>query len=193
MKLEKEITIKVNSDYETLHNELIEKGFKIVENYQLNDIYMLPKSININSLKTLEILKKCCLIRNVVGIAKKIVYKYKKYDSENNIIEQGKVQCGIDSIDDAVKFMKSIDFVELFKIEDHTIVYSNNGICLAVQIVNDKYLFIEMEETSEHTSKKYDSIAEMKNDFNSIGLDCDYTNYFAKKAELVFNEKYKEK
>ena len=191
MKIEKEITLKVNTDYETLHDELTIKGFKIVEEYQLNDIYMLPKSVDINLLETLEILKKCILVRDVVDITKKIVYKYKKYDSENNIIEEGKVQCGIDNIYDAVEFMESIDFIELFRIEDKSIVYSNGEIALTVQIVNDKYLFIEMEDTSEHINKKYNDIEEMKSDFNSLGLDCDYNNYFVKKAEILFNEKYR--
>ena len=42
MKLEKEITVKVNCNYKSLHADLINKGFKIVEEYQVNDIYLAP-------------------------------------------------------------------------------------------------------------------------------------------------------
>ena len=47
--------------------------------------------------------------------------------------------------------------------------FSNEEICLAVQLVNNRDVFIEMEDTSKH-NKKYDSIEEMKMDFNSVGL-----------------------
>lgn len=50
MKLEKEITVKANCDYDSLHNDLISKRFKIVEEYQVNDIYLLPDVINMDLL-----------------------------------------------------------------------------------------------------------------------------------------------
>lgn len=191
MKKEKEITVRVNSDYQTLHNELLEKGFKIVEEYQVNDIYLLPNNIDINSLNTLDILKNCVLLRDIVGIVKRLVYKYKKYDNDKNIIEQAKIQCGIDNIDDALAFMKSINFKELLSINDRCIVYTNSEIALVVEIVNDEYLFIEMEEENEHIARKYNDIEKMKQDFKSVGLNCDYSNYFVRKAEIIFNENFR--
>ena len=191
MKLEKEITVKVNYDYDSLHNDLISKGFKIVEEYQVNDIYLLPDVINMDLLSVTEILKSCVLIRDVVGIVKKLVCKYKKYNEEKEIIEQGKVECGIESIKDTFNFMERIGYINLFEINDKCIVYSNNEIAIVVEVVNDKYLFIELEETNEHISKKYSSIEEMKNDLISIGLDLDYSSFSVRKAEIVFNEKYR--
>lgn len=41
-------------------------------------------------MKSLDILKKCVLVRDIVGILKQLLYKYKKYDNNGDIIEQRK-------------------------------------------------------------------------------------------------------
>jgi len=190
MELEKEITVKVNCNFKELHDDLMLKGFNIIEEYQLNDIYMLSNSVDIISLEALDIIKNCILIRDVVDIEKKLVYKYKKYDDVGNILKQGKLQCQITSIDDALYFMKAIDYDELFRIEDKITVYSNTQISLAVQYVNNKYLFIEVDDNYEE-NRKYSTIDEMKTAFASLELDCDQSNYFVKKAEIIFKENKK--
>ena len=116
MKMETEITVLVNSNYETLRNELEKYNFKIVDEYELNDIYMINKSINLNELDKLEILKKCILVRDIVDIKKVLLYKYKKYSDNGDILEQGKVECPIIDVDKAISFMESIDYKVLFKI-----------------------------------------------------------------------------
>ena len=78
LKFEKEITVKVISDYDTLNQKLLENGFIIKEEYIVNDIYMINKNINLSKLDSLEILKKCILVRDIVGIKKALVYKYKE-------------------------------------------------------------------------------------------------------------------
>ena len=188
MKQEKEITVKVNCNYEKLHSDLISKGFNIVEEYQVNDIYMLDKNININDIPVRELLKKCILIRDIVGITKKLVYKYKETNDLGEITRQTKYECAIEDINDAEMFMKQIGYKNLIKIEDKCIVYSNKEMVLAVQIVNDNHLFIEVEDTSVHIDKIYTEISAMKKDLIDLDLDCDYTDMFVRKAEIVFNE-----
>lgn len=41
-------------------------------------------------MKSLDILKKCVLVRDIVGILKQLLYKYKKCDNNGDIIEQEK-------------------------------------------------------------------------------------------------------
>ncbi len=120
-----------------------------------------------------------------------MVYKYKKYNEFNEILEQGKVQCKIDNVEDALRFMEKINYKNIFTVEDKCIVYSNNEIVLVIEIVNNKYLFIEVEDTNEHTDKVYTDIENMKKDLLSLKLDCDYSNYFIRKAELIFADKYR--
>lgn len=188
MKQEKEITVKVNCNYEKLHNDLITKNFRIVEEYQLNDIYILDKNININDIPVRELLKKCILIRDIVGITKKLVYKHKETNEIGEIVNQTKYECEVKDINEALIFMKKIGYKDIFKIEDKCIIYSNNDMALAVQIVNDNHLFIEVEDTSEHTSKVYIELDEMKKDLIDLNLDCDYSDLFVRKAEIIFNE-----
>lgn len=185
MKLEREITVLVTCSYEQLNKELLTNKFRIKEEYELIDDYMIDKKIDINSMNKLEILKNCVLIRNIVNIKKMLLYKYKKYASNGDILEQGKVECPIENIDSAINFMEAINYKKLFTICDKSIVYSNGKTELAVQLVNDKYIFIELEDGA---LRSYKDIEEMKEDLNSYNLSIDKNNYFVKKAEIMLNE-----
>lgn len=142
MKTEIEITVLVTTDYETLNKQLINQNFKIKEQYQLNDVYMIDKNINLKSLKPLEILKKCILVRDIADIEKELLYKYKEYDSNGDIVKQGKVKCIIDDIQSGINFMEAINYEKLLTINDTCIVYSNEDIELVVQLVNNKYILL---------------------------------------------------
>lgn len=188
LKFEKEITVKVISDYDTLNQKLLENGFIIKEEYIVNDIYMINKNINLSKLDSLEILKKCILVRDIVGIKKALVYKYKEYDKNGNILKQGKVNCRIKDINEAIDFMKAINYKELIKINDKCIVYVNDRTELVIQLVNNNHIFIEMEDHPEYIDKKYISLEEMKDELDSYNLPYDKNNYFVKKAEIILNE-----
>jgi len=187
MKMENEITVLVNCSYDELHKQLIKNNFSIKEKYQLNDIYMIEENIDIKAMEKLEVLKKCILVRDIGSNTKKLVYKYKKYALNGDILEQGKVECPITDIDKAVKFMESINYKELFKIYDEIIVYANGKTELAVQLVNDKYIFIELEDKCNYIDRKYNSIEEMKEDLDSYDLPYNKDNYFVKKAEIMLD------
>lgn len=90
-------------------------------------------------------MKKCILVREIIGIKKVLLYKYKRFDKDGNILEQGKVECPVDNIDKAIQFMKDINYKKIFKINDQCIVYDNGKTELVVQLVNDKNIFIELE------------------------------------------------
>ena len=84
----------------------------------------------------------------------------------------------------AIKFMETIHYKKMFEINDDCIVYSNGKNKLAVQLVNDKYIFIEME--SDENNKK--SIEELEKDLLSYNLSIDKNNFFVKKAEMMLKE-----
>lgn len=75
MVMETEITVLVKSDYEVLKRELEKNEFQIKEKYELKDIYMIDKDIDLSKLSKLEILKKCILVRDIVNIKKELLYK----------------------------------------------------------------------------------------------------------------------
>lgn len=188
MKMETEITVLVKSDIKTLKKELRENKFVEKEEFMVNDIYFVDNRIDMLNMNNLEILKNCVLIRDVVGIEKELLYKYKKYASSGDIIEQGKVSCPILDVDKAICFMKMIKYDELFRILDHCIVFANDDTELIVQVVNNKYIFIEMESKCEYIKKDYKNIDELKNELCKYNLSIDKSNFFVKKAEIILNE-----
>lgn len=188
MKKEIEITVRVNVSYEKLKEELKQNNFIKKEEYIVNDSYLINSLINIADMKSLDILKKCVLVRDIVGILKQLLYKYKKYDNNGNIIEQGKIKCPVTDINKAMEFMNAIGYEKLFNIYDKCIVFANDKTELVVQLVNDKYIFIEMESEPQYINKKYENVEELKDDICSYNLSIDKSNFFVKKAELILNE-----
>lgn len=188
MKKEIEITVRVNVSYEKLEEELKQNNFIKKEEYIVNDSYLINSLINIADMKSLDILKKCVLVRDIVGILKQLLYKYKKYDSNGDIIEQGKIKCPVTDINKAMEFMNAIGYEKLFDIHDKCIVFANDKTELVVQLVNDKYIFIEMESEPQYINRKYENVEELKDDICSYNLSIDKSNFFVKKAELILNE-----
>lgn len=188
MKKEIEITVRVNVGYEKLEEELKRNNFIKKEEYIVNDSYLINSSINITDMKSLDILKKCVLVRDIVGILKQLLYKYKKYDSNGDIIEHGKIKCPVTDINKAMEFMNAIGYEKLFDIHDKCIVFANDKTELVVQLVNDKYIFIEMESEPQYINRKYENVEELKDDICSYNLSIDKSNFFVKKAELILNE-----
>lgn len=188
MQMETEISVLVKTDFETLQKELKEINFLLKEEYVVNDIYMIDENVNISNMSYLDILKKCILVRDIVGFEKVLLYKYKKYAENGDILEQGKVRCPITDVDKAVKFMEAIHYKRLFDISDKCIVYANDKSELVVQLVNDKYIFIEMESTGDYIDREYKDVEEMKSDLLSYNLSIDESNFFVKKAEITLKE-----
>lgn len=187
MQMEAEISVLVKTDYETLQKELKENNFLLKEEYVVNDIYMIDENVNISNMSYLDILKKCILVRDIVGFEKVLLYKYKKYAENGDILEQGKVRCPITDVDKAVKFMEAIHYKRLFDISDKCIV-ANDKSELVVQLVNDKYIFIEMESTGDYIDREYKDVEEMKSNLLSYNLSIDESNFFVKKAEMTLKE-----
>ena len=188
MKVENEITVSVNCDYETLRQVLESKGFEIKEEYHINDNYMIDRNIDLTSLPNLEILKKCVLVREIEGIKKVLLYKYKKYAENGDILEQAKIECPVTDTDKAVAFMKAINYDSLFTIYDRCIVFANGEAELIVEQVNDEYLFIEMETKGDYIDRTFSSTDELKEEIGKYGLPIDTSNYFVKKAEIMLKK-----
>lgn len=184
-----EITVKVNCSNEKLNNYLLNNGFRVIEKYDIHDRYMINRNVDISNMKDLDILDNCILVRDIKGMKKCLTYKKKVYDKNEDIISQSKVDCLVDDTDTAIKFMQCIDYNILFEIYDKITVYSNGLIEIASQYVNDKYLFIEMEDVSSSTPKhNYNNLDDMISDFEKIGIDYDKSNYFVKKAQIILKE-----
>lgn len=188
MKYENEITVQVTCSYEELHNLLIKQGFKIIKKYTIIDEYLISKDYDLRNKNYLDILKECVIVRYIENIVKELLYKYKEYSNNGDIIKQAKVSCKVNDIKEASNFMKTIGYKELIHIQNNSVVYTNDKIEFAVQLVNDKYIFIELEDKSEYLNKTYSSIEEMKKEINLYNLPIVKDKYFAKKAAIILED-----
>ena len=192
MKYENEITVQVTCNYEELHSLLIKQGFKIIEKYTIIDEYLISKDYDLKNKNSLDILKECVIVRYIENTLKELLYKYKEYSNNGDILKQAKVSCKVNDIKEASNFMKTIGYKELIHIKNNSVVYTNDKIEFSVQLVNDKYIFIELEDKSEYLNKTYSSIEEMKEEINLYNLPIVKDKYFAKKAAIILEDKLKE-
>ena len=190
MKFENEITVEIDVTLNELKDILKNKGFEVKEEYDLNDIYMINKNDKKDN-NCLELLKKCVLIRNVIeknNNKKILTYKYKEYNNNNDIIKQGKIDCYIDSIEKAILLFETLNFEKLIYINAHMLVYSNDVDEFVVQVVNNKHIYIEIEEKGNYIKKTYKSIDEMIEIIKKYEIPIKNENYFVKKAEIELKE-----
>ena len=204
MEYEREITVEVTCTLDELESKLKWFGFGVVDQYDVKDIYMVDKNFkyeennlefeNIEIVKhppNKELLKHCILIRNVIEKDKNlkmITYKYKEYNENEEIVNEAKVNCSIESIDEAKELFESINYEELIRVNDHLIVYSNGIDEFMVQLVNNKHIYIEIEEHCNYIDKKYMSIEAMKSVISKYNIPIKDNNYYAKKAEVELIE-----
>ena len=187
MKFEKEITVSINLSKEDLIKFLNTNNYKKIDSYVVDDIYYVKNDIDLD-INTLEILKNCVLLRSIDNTKHYFTYKYKEYDENENIINQGKSEVQVINKEDANAFLKTIGYKELINIIDYIDVYEKDGLKINVEDVNKKYLFIEIEEND-----KYNTIEKMIAALDNTKIEYDKSNYYVKKAKIIFEEKYRNK
>ena len=191
MNYENEITVEVDTSLEELISILESKGFKLKETYDLNDIYLINKVDKKGDY--LSMLNKCVLIRHIIEEGKEtkmLTYKYKEYGENKEIIKQGKVNVKIDDINNSKLLFKKLNFEELIRINDHLLVYAKEKDELVIQNVNDKHIYIEIEDKCNYSDKCYNSIDEMKKVIFNNSIPIKNNNFFVKKAEIELQETY---
>lgn len=195
MKFENEVTVEINMELNELKKYLSNLGFQEKEEYDLNDIYMVNKNIEHNN-DPLTILSNCILIRHIIEKdkeKKQVTYKYKEYNDNGDIVKQGKADCSIDSIEQAKTLFECLRYEEIITLNDHLIVYSNDEDEFALQIVNNKHIYIEVEENCNFIDRHYNDIEEMKNVFIKYNIPIKNDDYFVKKAAIEIKESLKDK
>lgn len=192
MDFENEITVEVDTDFKNLINILEDKGFKLKETYDLNDIYLINKNDKIGDY--LSMLSKCVLIRDIIEENKEtkiLTYKYKEYNKNKEITKQGKINVKIDDIDNSRLLFESLGFEELIKINDHMLVYATDKDELVIQSVNNKHIYIEIEDECHYADRIYESIDDMKKVIIENGIPIKNNDFYVKKAEIELKETYK--
>ena len=190
-----EITVKVNNTLDEVDKILISKGFKLIRKSRVEDEYVCPNDINVNRENILKVLSSSVLIRYLKtkdGEFKKITYKDKKYDKNDMVISEEKINVSINDIQSAHKLFKKINFKNLVDVKYDVIVYSTNDYEFAFQNVEGLGLLLEFENENDFEGVSDEAIANEKQKMYEIiknyGIKVE-NNYDIKKAyELVMKK-----
>ena len=185
LKESNEITVKIKCGLNEFYKIIEEKGFKVVDKFSMDDTYFIPETLNLNKMKTREILSKAVLVRDIRRqmpnrIIKQITFKIKNFDEFGNILSQESVNCDILETEDAKKLLK-----EIMNIKEDDIVYEKDGFQLAIKDIKDGDHLIEIE-TEENND--LDSIEKLIRKVNEIEIPIYTDNYFVKKAEIELDK-----
>ena len=187
IKEENEITVKVICSKNELLKSLVDKGFKEGRTFSLDDYYFIPNNLDIENMTTRDIVSKSVIIRYIVNerkIRQVITFKIKDINDNDDIINQQAINCDIYNIEEAKKLFETIGYYEIMNIKENDIVYSKNGLELALKFINNGEILIEIE-TKPNT--ELDTIEKIKNIISTLELPIEKDKYFVKKAENELN------
>ena len=187
-----EITVSINCSLQEIYNLLENKGFSIVDKYNMEDIYYIQKDIDIKKHSIEETLKNYVLIRKVTQFipdnfvdsynVNKLIFKSKEIASDGSIIRQDKKDCIIKYIYEGIEFIEALGYKELMTIKEKAIVYGKDDLQLVIKDVENSENLIEIE--TKENNKKLDTIDKLKNIVRELQIPIKANNYFVKKAEI---------
>lgn len=186
---EKEICLKSNVSFEEIKNIMFDIGFKVQEDFQMNDIYMINNDVDISLDNKDIIFKDNILVRETVGKRTLLVNKIKKLDDNGVVIGERKVKCPIADSLSGYNFLCSIGYKKVFELKDHNLLVTNGVNEIYIQDVEGLGTYIEMEQKNlllKNTNG--DTIEELVNTIKKYNLPLDYSDISVKKAlEMLKN------
>ena len=186
LKESNEITLKIKCELNEFYKIIEEKGFKIIDEFSMDDTYFVPKEVDLDKTDIRDTLSKALLVRDIIGKmsnkrTKLITFKIKNFDEAGNILNQESINCNILEIEDAKKLLKVIGYKEIMNIKENDVVYEKDGFQLAVKNIKDGDNLIE-RETEEND--EIDTIEKLIQKVNKMGIPVYTDDYFVKKAEI---------
>ena len=144
---ETEITVQVFNSFEEIKTILENQGFKLIENFQLNDWYF-SKIDNIESLEYIDIINNSFLVRQILTDCEKIelCYKKKEVDEFGNVIAEEKIKSSVNSLQSTIDIFVASGLNNYCVFRNNSFVYKKGEICFAIQVVDDLGIFLEYEE-----------------------------------------------
>ena len=199
-----EITVRITCTLQEMCNILKNKGFSIVDKYNLEDIYYTKKDVHISKENAREILKKCVLIRKVTQFIPqdfkksytelKLTLKNKQIDNDGTIIKQELVHqkminyvenfsdCKIKDIEQGKEFIKALEYKELMTIKEKDIVYEKDHLKLAIKDIENGENLIEIETIEDNSD--FDTTDKLIKKINELKIPINTEDYYVKKAEI---------
>lgn len=189
-----EITVKIKEKLDKFYQIIEEKGFKIRDEFSMNDTYFIPQNLNLDKMTTREILSKAILVREIEDktfgkMIKKITFKIKNFDENGSILNQESINCDVLDIEDAKNLLRAIGYQEIMCIREDDVVYKNGQLELTIKDVKngDKLIEVETEESEE-----LNTIDKLIRKVNELDIPIYTDNYFVKKAEIELDKVLKD-
>lgn len=182
MKQELEICVRANDSNEKIEEKLKKGNFNLKEDFILKDLYFIKTELF--KKDDFEKLSDYILIRENVGKRIQLVHKSKKYNKNQEIVEETSSKCDINNLEQAKGFLLSLGYIEFIELEDHIKLYANKEHEIYVQKVGNN-LFFEIEADTIHISHQNGkTIEDLKNILIKYNLSFDDSNLFISKAKL---------
>lgn len=196
--MKNEITVRVKCSESELINILKNKGFYLIDKFNVIDTYYINKNKKLNEITLNNFFKKNILLRHIKQYKGsnfkdyydefKITYKTKNIASNGDIIQQNKYDCKIFDINEGRKLLKALGYKALFTITEETVTYYNDRINLDIKAVEGGDILLELE-----TNKKLDTIDKLKQEIKNLEIPIDESDFFVKKAERKLKDLLGEK
>ena len=175
-----EITVKVNTNMKEIEEILINKDFKLSDEFTCEDNYFIPLNMNIKKESIRDIIKKAIIIRQVTN-DKVLVFKKKNIDQNGDILKQQKFECNILDVNEAKRFLEAVGYKSVMDIFEKDICYSKDGLKLAFKDIKNGDILMEVETQD---IEGFRTTKELKEKVLKLNLPIDTSNFFVKKAEV---------
>ena len=190
---ETEITVEVFDDVQTIDKILKEKNFFVTDKKTLNDFYYTNfKPKELKNIKYTNLIKNSFLVRNVTGenfYETTLCYKNKIIDENENVIAEEKTKSKVENLEKTLQILNKANITNWCNLKQDMIIYSNNQVEFAVQIVENLGVFIEFEETEEISNwTEVEKIKYLVNYLKSLGLKLG-NDFSCKKPYMMLNKK----
>lgn len=178
-----EITCEVFDDLEKIKSVLSDLGFKYVETFVLDDVYMYNKDSKEFFVKDGKI-SDTLIIRNVDDKDKVMICKKREYNCDGVEISTNKTDLKVEDSRACEKFLNSLGYERYLQMIDVNYMYENDKCTLYVQVINGLGTFLELESKLDGNAEKlfYDLIEYVKGFGLNIGAKFDI-----RKAEMLYN------
>ena len=187
-----EITVRIKCSLDEMYNILKNKGFNIVDKYNLEDIYYIKRDCDVKKHQISKLLERYILIRKITQFVPSnfidsyninlLVLKNKDIALDGTIKNQQKKECEIQSIEQGKEFIETLGYKQLIVIREKTLVYGKGELKLAIKDIENGENLIEIETVENFP--ELDSIEKIKQKINELQIPIDTNDYFVKKAEI---------
>lgn len=187
---ELKICLKTNANLDTLRENLLNQGFYVQEDFQLNDIYMVDAKTEISLENMNQIFSNYLLIREKVGQKSSLVFKRKETNNKGEILRRTSTNCPIVSCYDAYNLMKELGYKKLLNLNVHNILFSNDIHEIYLQDVEGLGVYIKMmQKNIKINHDNGDTIEEMINNLKKYDLPITDYNNQGKKSYDMFKKR----